>query len=95
MSCDLVCFGRSGQHVAEPHKQSLASNCGWGNFPPGRGILWAIIHRRQIFCERIQSPPFQNCSTLKRRAYFFVRMQLEMRQLLARAEMYAAVCVAR
>ena len=36
---------------------------GGGNFPPGRGMLWAIIQRRQMFCERIQSPPFQNCST--------------------------------
>ena len=30
---------------------------------PGRGRLWATIHRRQTFCARIQSPSCQNCST--------------------------------
>ena len=35
---------------------------GAGSLPPGRGMLCATIHRRQMFCERMRSP-FQNCST--------------------------------
>ena len=32
---------------------------GGGSLPPGRGTLWAIIQRRQMFCARRRSP-FQN-----------------------------------
>ncbi len=41
-----------------------ASSCGGGSRPPGMGIAWAIIQRRQTFWATTQLP-FQNCRTIR------------------------------
>ena len=56
-------------------------------------MLWAIIHRRQRFCERLRSPR-QNCNTMSGLRISSPGQQLRMDHLLSGADVDAAAGVA-
>ena len=71
----------SARHISQYRRPLKASSIGRGSLPPGRGMLWAIIHRRQTFCERIQSPAIM-LDYDPWRTNLFSGMEFQIRQLL-------------
>ena len=88
---DLV--GSLARLISSYARLLQAVNSGGGNFPPGLGMLWAIIQRRQTFCESntVALPKLKHD---QRRADLFAGQQFEVRQLLTRANVQTAFFVA-